>query len=51
MTDVNRDVPSSPLRHDLDQRRQPLFMPLDVAAFVVAVLMVWGPLVAGALRQ
>lgn len=51
MTDVNRDTLSPALRHDPVHRHQPPLMPLDVAAFVVAVLMVWGPLVAGALRQ
>ena len=51
MTDVNRDMLSPSLRHDPGHRREQLFMPLDVAAFVVAVLMMWGPLVAGALRQ
>ena len=31
--------------------RGPRFTPFDVAAFVVSVLMIWGPLAAGALRQ
>lgn len=29
----------------------PRFMPIDVAAFVAGVAMIWGPLIAGALRQ
>lgn len=55
MADANRDAFSPTLRHDAGHEtghhRQPPFLPIDVAALVVAVLMVWGPLVAGALRQ
>jgi hypothetical protein len=51
MTDMHETSLSSSLREDLSHRRQPLFAPLDVTAFVVAMLMIWGPLAAGALRQ
>lgn len=51
MTDMNQSTLSSATRGDLSHRRQPLFTPLDVTAFVVAVLMIWGPLAAGALHQ
>ena len=51
VTDMNPSMISTPRRDDLSHPREPLFTPLDVTAFVVAVLMIWGPLVAGALRQ
>lgn len=50
MTDMNPSTISTIRRDDLSHPRDPLFAPLDVTAFVVAVLMIWGPLVAGALR-
>lgn len=49
MTDLHHDERLA--RDAAGRRREPLFMPLDVAAFVVALLMIWGPLAAGALRQ
>ena len=53
MTDVNLNQSNlnSPMRDQLSHRRQPTFTPLDVAGFVVAALMIWGPLAAGALRH
>ena len=51
MTDVNQSNLSSPLREDLSHRREPVFTPMDVMAFIVAVAMIWGPLAAGALRH
>lgn len=51
MTDLNQSELSPPMRSGLSHRNEPLFTPLDVAAFIVAVMMIWGPLAAGALRQ
>lgn len=51
MTDSYPDTLSSTTRQDLSHRHQAMFSPLDVTAFVVALLVIWGPLVAGALRQ
>ena len=34
--------------HYSDIRNAPDFTPLDIAAFAVAVIMIWGPMIAGA---
>jgi hypothetical protein len=41
---------SSAARDDLSHARQAYFVPLDVIAFLVAALMILGPLAAGTLR-
>lgn len=51
MADFTHTDPVTGLRDDPTRYRGPMFAPLDVIAFVMIVLMIWGPLAAGALRQ
>ena len=51
MSDMHPAPLSSTTRDDMHRARQPFFTPMDVVASLVAVVMIWGPLLAGALQQ
>jgi len=51
MSDIHPAPLSATTRDDLRRPREPFHTPLDVLALVMIVLMICGPLVAGALRQ
>ena len=51
MTDFTHTDPATGLRGDTTRYRGPMFAPLDVVALVMIMLVIWGPLAAGALRH
>lgn len=51
MTDMQPAPLSATARDDLRRSREPLYTPFDVLALVMIMLVIWGPLAAGALRQ
>ena len=50
MSDFDYTTLETTTLQDRRRRSEPFFTPLDFAAFVVIVLMIWGPLAAGTLR-
>jgi hypothetical protein len=50
MTHYDHTDAATGMRDDLSRHRGPRFAPLDVVAFILGALLIWGPLAAGALR-